>query len=264
MGSARECLAPNYAATACTDRAAQDLLVENSSLRRQLATATEKERRATEVNDDLRRQILLLQQQNEVLMASHRRFEEEFEQAGKMAVESADIEGDDALCGLTEGRNGFLEAKVAVLTERIQAMAKRSCWLQAQVESARDQAADARRRQVDAERAALELMQKGPGSGTEYLKAMKGYQPSQLPTGTDIWKEEKAFAEGLPKTIPAKAARCAALVTKALANGQSARSTVGRTVASTTGPNMAPTARPGNVWATLMNGGAAGSRVDFA
>ena len=223
-----------------------------------------------EENDDLRRQILLLQQQNEGLMASHRRFEEEFEQAGNMALKSADVEGDEALRGLTEGQDGFLEAKVAVLTERIQAVAKRSCWLQVQVESARDQAADARRRQVDAERAALELMKNGPGGGAEYLKAlhaagaMKGYQPSQLPTGTDIWKEEKAFAEGLPKTIPAKAARCAALVTKALANGQSARSTVGRTVASTTGPNVAPTARPGNVWATLMNGGAAGSRVDFA
>lgn len=160
---------------------------------------------------------------------------------------------------------------IGISNRRIKTVAKRACWLQVQVESARDQAADARRRQVDAERAALEFMQqKGNAAGVEYLRALhaagtlQGCPPSQLPTGTDIWKEDKAFAEGLPKTIPAKAARCAALVTKALANGQSVRSTVGRTVVSTTGPNVAPTARPGNVWATLMNGGAAGSRVDFA
>jgi len=38
---------------------------------------------------------------------------------------------------------------------------------------------------------------------------------------------------------------------------------VGHTVVSSNA-NMAPTARPGNVWATLMNGGAAGAKVDFA
>ena len=72
----------------------QDLLVENSRLRRQLATATEKERRTQEEKDDLCRQVMLLQQQNADLMASHKRFEAEFEQAGTWAEKEANIEGN--------------------------------------------------------------------------------------------------------------------------------------------------------------------------
>jgi hypothetical protein len=53
------------------------------------------------------------------------------------------------------------------------------------------------------------------------------------------------------------------MVTCALANGQTMRSTVGRTVVSQQS-SVAPTARPGNVWATLMNGGAAGAKFEFA
>lgn len=79
--------------------------------------ATEKERRAQEQNDDLKRQVLLLQQQNESLMTSHRRFEQEFEHAGNLALKEADIEESDAgMQGLKEGQDGFLEAKVAVLS----------------------------------------------------------------------------------------------------------------------------------------------------
>lgn len=250
----------------------QDLLVENSRLRRQLATATEKERRTQEEKDDLCRQVMLLQQQNADLMASHKRFEAEFEQAGTWAEKEANIEGDAGLHNLQPGQDGYLDAKVEVLSERLSGVSKRSHWLQVQLEQARDQAADARRRQVDAERIVAEVMQcKGPGATKEYLRALAAsgafahmqQLPSKLPTGSDIWKDEKAFAEGLPKTIPSRAARCAALVTTALANGQSIRSTVGRTVVSTSS-NIAPTARPGNVWATLMNGGAAGAKLEFA
>ena len=41
------------------------------------------------------------------------------------------------------------------------------------------------------------------------------------------------------------------------------RGSVGRTVASSSAAGAAPTARPGNVWATLINGGAAGG-VQFS
>ena len=248
----------------------QELLVENSRMRRQVGIATEKERRAQEENSELRRQVLLLQQQNAELVASHRRLEAEFIKAGEMAAREANVEGDPGMRDLKAGQEGYLDAKVAVLSERLAAIAKRSNWLLVQAEQARDQAADATRRQVDAERIVVEVMQcKGPGATQEYLRslaasgALTHYPPSQLPTGSDIWKEDKAFAEGLPKTIPQRAARCAALVTSALANGQSIRSTVGRTVVMPQS-SVAPTARPGNVWATLMNGGAAGARLEFA
>lgn len=247
---------------------AQDLLVENCSLRRQVATWTEKARRTQEENDDFRRQIILLQQQQQQLMTSHRRFETEFEQAGKMAAKEAKVDGDKEMWGLKAGEEGYLDAKVSVLSKRLAEIAKRSCWLQVQVEQARDQAADASRRQVDAERIVLRMMkEKGPGASTEYLRTLAPddapTSPVYLPVGSDIWKDEKAFAEGLPKTIPSRVGRCAALVTSALANGQSMRSTVGRTIVSNNS-NMAPTARPGNVWATLLNGGAAGGKVEFA
>lgn len=249
---------------------AQDLLVENSRMRRQLATATEKERKTQEENDDLKRQVAWLQQQQEQLMTSHRRWEAEFEHAGRLASKEADVEGDEGMRSLQAGQEGYFERKAMVLASRITAIAKRSNWLQVQLESARDQAADARRRQVDAERVVTEIMQaKNPVASAEYVRSLAasgtlaGYQPPQLPTGSDIFSDDKAWAEGLPKTIPSRAARCAAMVTTALAQGQTVRSTVGRTMVSTSS-SVAPTARPGNVWATLMNGGAAGAKVDFA
>lgn len=90
-------------------------------------------------------------------------------------------------------------------------------------------------------------------------------EPS-LARGSAIFEEEGAFAEGLPKTIPARAARCAGLIASAITSSGSMRGSVGRTVATSTGAptgNVAPSARPGNVWATLMNGGAAGNKMDF-
>jgi len=248
----------------------QELLVETSRLRRQVAIATEKERMAQEENGDLRRQVLLLQQQNAALVASQRRFEAELTEAGELAAREANVEGDAGMRGLKVGQEGYLDAKVAVLSERLAAIAKRSTWLLAQAKQAHDQAADATRRQVHAERIVAEVMQcKGPGATQEYLRslavsgALTHYPSSKLPTGSEIWKEDNAFAEGLPKTIPSRAARCAAMVTCALANGQTMRSTVGRTVVSQQS-SVAPTARPGNVWATLMNGGAAGAKFEFA
>jgi hypothetical protein len=138
---------------------AQDLLVENSRMRRQLATATEKERKTQEENDDLKRQVAWLQQQQEQLMTSHRRWEAEFEHAGRLASKEADVEGDEGMRSLQAGQEGYFERKAMVLASRITAIAKRSNWLQVQLESARDQAADARRRQVDAERVVTEIMQ---------------------------------------------------------------------------------------------------------
>ena len=249
----------------------QDLLVENSLLRRQVASATERERMTQEENEDLKRQVRLLQQQSEQFKVLSQRFEAAEEQACKMALREADVEGDEGMRGLKPWMEGYLECKNTVLCARISAISKRSFWLQAQVEQARDQVADARRRQVDAERIVSQLLQgQGPEITTEYMKALSvlstnapTYQGPQLATGSAIFGEEKAFAEGLPKTIPSRAARCAALVTTALAHGQNMRSTVGRTVVSTSS-SVAPTARPGNVWATLMNGGAAGAKIDFA
>jgi len=177
----------------------QDLLVENLRLRRQMATSKEKERKTQEENEHLRRQIVLLQQQQQMMVRSHSRFETELEKAGIMSAHEARVEGDEDLRGLKEGEEGFMDAKVAVLSKRLSAVAKRSCWLQVQVEQARDQAADANRRQVDAERIVSELMKKnGPGVSIEYLSAI-ATEPCtsnvHLPVGSDIWKDDKAFAE---------------------------------------------------------------------
>jgi len=177
----------------------QDLLVENLRLRRQMATSKEKERKTQEENEHLRRQIVLLQQQQQMMVRSHSRFETELEKAGIMLAQEARVEGDEDLRGLKEGEEGFMDAKVAVLSKRLSAVAKRSCWLQVQVEQARDQAADANRRQVDAERIVSELMKEnGPGVSIEYLRAI-ATEPCtsnvHLPVGSDIWKDDKAFAE---------------------------------------------------------------------
>ena len=85
----------------------QELLVETSRLRRQVAVATEKERRAQEENSDLRRQVLLLQQQNAALVASQRRFEAELTEAGELAAREANVEGDAGMRGLKVGQEGY-------------------------------------------------------------------------------------------------------------------------------------------------------------
>lgn len=247
---------------------AQDLLIEVSKLRRQVQVVTEKERRTQEENDDLKRQVLVLKQQQEEVLESHGRLESILQEAAKVAAKQADIDADVGMRGLQAGQEGYLEAKVQVLEGYLNKAIQRSHWLQAQTEQAKDMCADAKLRQVNAEAQLAELIEGGgfavDANGNRLSASMATRLSSALPTGSDIWKDEKSYAEGLPKSIPSRAARCAALVTTALANGQSMRSTGGRTVATTAGPTVAPTARPGNVWATLMNGGAAGARVDFA
>mmetsp|Transcript_25027 Transcript_25027/g.56486 ORF Transcript_25027/g.56486 Transcript_25027/m.56486 type:complete len:168 (+) Transcript_25027:475-978(+) len=165
--------------------------------------------------------------------------------------------------GLKEGEEGYQEARIKVLEKRVIAMAKNDCWMRAQVEQAKDQAADARRRQVDAERLVGELLRERRGEEVQWSQVPQAGTVYRPPQGSEIFAEEKAYAEGLPRTIPSRAARCAGLITTALSNA-SLRSTVGKTSASMSSQSVAPTARPGNVWACLMNGGAAGSRVEFA
>ena len=253
---------------------AQDLLVEISKLRRQLQVATEKERRTQEENEDLKRQAMHLQQQQKELLSANQDYEAVIQEGQKIAKKEVhDVEGALALNGVGPESEEYLEAKAALMAERLDRVSQRALWLQVQAEQAQDLARDANRRQVDAERAVRDLMQRNVDPSKIHVQGLgatglaPGYlppSPSALATGSEIWKEDKAFVEGLPKSIPSRAARCASLVTSALANGQSMRSTVGRTVATSAGSGVAPTARPGNVWATLMNGGAAGASVNFA
>ena len=64
----------------------------------------------------------------------NQRFVAAEEQACKMALREADVEGDEGMRGLKPGMEGYLECKNTVLCARISAISKRSFWLQAQVE----------------------------------------------------------------------------------------------------------------------------------
>uniref|UniRef100_A0A7S0MBE7 Uncharacterized protein n=2 Tax=Cryptomonas curvata TaxID=233186 RepID=A0A7S0MBE7_9CRYP len=126
------------------------------------------------------------------------------------------------------------------------------------MEQVREENAELRRRTLEAERTIGELLRDREGGG-----GGRSTKDDALKTGSAIFDEGRDVrVEGLPKTIPARAARAAGLITSALSSSASLRGTVGRTLVSPSGSGVAPTARPGNVWATLMNGGAAG-KVEY-
>mmetsp|Transcript_52660 Transcript_52660/g.105490 ORF Transcript_52660/g.105490 Transcript_52660/m.105490 type:complete len:288 (-) Transcript_52660:132-995(-) len=264
----------------------QELLVEVSHLRAQLKNEKDKTVQAEEENAELKLKVAVLEGQNSQLVEALRRFEEEAREAEKFVHKQMNVKEEGEMEGLKEGDEGYFEAKCKVLEKRMTAIAKNDYWLRAvrsqppqvlwfssnravqslfvlqEVEQAKDQAADARRRQVDAERFLGELLRDRTDLYHQMSRPLP--EPSGELTGSAIFQEEKAFVEGLPKTIPSRAQRAAGLIT-ALGNSATAtlRGTVGRTVVTQANHStVGPSARPGNVWATLMNGGAAG-KVDF-
>mmetsp|Transcript_55614 Transcript_55614/g.130298 ORF Transcript_55614/g.130298 Transcript_55614/m.130298 type:complete len:264 (-) Transcript_55614:522-1313(-) len=240
----------------------QELLVEVAKLRAQLKNEKDKVIQVEAENTELKFKVAFLEGQNTQMVEALRRFEEEARDAEKFVHTQINMQDVAEMEGIKEGDEGYLEAKCKVLEKRMTAIAKNDCWLRAEVEQAKDQVADARRRQVDAERFLGELLR----DRTDLYHQLPRGAPASDPqaTGSAIFQEDKAFVEGLPKTIPSRAQRAAGLIT-ALSNSATStlRGTVGRTVVTQANHStVAPTARPGNVWATLMNGGAAG-KVDF-
>eukprot|EP00960_Hanusia_phi_P050822 760444-Hanusia_phi.AAC.9 len=139
----------------------QELIVEVLQLKGQLRATKERNGRLEEENNNLRSQVATLEAQSQAYLSAHRKFEEEAKRAEHYALQATHIDEDEDMRGLKEGEEGYQEARIKVLEKRVIAMAKNDCWMRAQVEQAKDQAADARRRQ------------------------------------------------GLPRTIPSRAARCA-------------------------------------------------------
>mmetsp|Transcript_49490 Transcript_49490/g.101025 ORF Transcript_49490/g.101025 Transcript_49490/m.101025 type:complete len:260 (-) Transcript_49490:165-944(-) len=236
----------------------QELLVEVSHLRAQLKIEKDKVLATEEETTELKRKIAMLEGQNSQMVEALKRFEEEARESEKFVSSQISMKSEAEMQGIEEGDEGYYEAKCKVLEKRITAIAKNDCWLRAEVEQAKDQVADARRRQVDAERFLGELLRDRTDLYHQ-MPSMAAGSPSA--TGSAIFSEEKAFVEGLPKTIPSRAQRAAGLIT-ALSNSATLKGTVGRTAAHASQSSVPPSARPGNVWATLMNGGAAG-KVDF-
>uniref|UniRef100_A0A6U2I4R6 Uncharacterized protein n=1 Tax=Hemiselmis andersenii TaxID=464988 RepID=A0A6U2I4R6_HEMAN len=247
----------------CVD--AQELLIQLSKLRAQMQAATMHSKRLEEENSALRKRTETLEVDNAQMLGRLAVLERMESDSGKQAAAHAKIEAHDpGLRGLAEGQDGYWEARSGLLEKRLIKLAKTEYWLRAELESAKDEAVEARKRQLNAERSIGDLLRERPELAQ---LAGNNQNNSELAArGSAIFDEENAFAEGLPKTIPARAARCAGMVAAAIhGNKGGLRGSVGRTVASSTGvPNAnSASARPGNVWATLMNGGAAGNKMDF-
>jgi len=246
---------------------AQELLIQLSKLRAQMQAVTMQSKRLEEDNISLRERNEVLEMDNAQMVGRLAVLERKETESGKHSASHAKVEAHDpALGGLSEGQEGYWEARSNLLEKRLIKLAKTEYWLRAELESAKDEAVEARKRQLNAERCIGDLLRERPE-----LKQLTGNNVDHADLaarGSAIFDEENAFAEGLPKTIPARAARCAGMIATALHGGSSngsLRGSVGRTVATSTGVPSAnsASARPGNVWATLMNGGAAGNKMDF-
>jgi len=245
---------------------AQELLIQLSKLRAQMQAAAMHSKRLEEENGALRTRTETLEVDNAQMLGRLAVLERMESDSGRQAAAHARVEAHDpGLRGLAEGQEGYWEARSNVLEKRLIKLAKTEYWLRAELESAKDEAVEARKRQLNAERSIGDLLRERPELA--HLAEENGDGKAGLAArGSAIFDEENAFAEGLPKTIPARAARCAGMIANAIhGNNGNLRGSVGRTVASSTGvPNAnAASARPGNVWATLMNGGAAGNKMDF-